>query len=75
MVELQEKCKELDLDIIVIQESRLHKDQKDPVIPGYTLFRSDRKNKQGGGLLSYIRKSLRFEKNKAECKDGAEIQC
>ena len=72
--ELCERCKDLDLDILLIQESKLRDEQKaDPQIPGYTSIRVDRKNRQGGGLISFVRKSLGFERNTDECKNGTEV--
>ena len=72
--ELRERCKDLDLDIVLIQESKLRDDQKaDPQIPGYATIRVDRKNRQGGGLISFVRKSVSFERNTDECKNGTEV--
>ena len=56
----------------MIQESKLSKGKESPLIPGFAPIRVDRKNKQGRGLISYV-KNLRFEKNSEESKDATEV--
>ena len=70
--ELRLKADELDLDVILIQESKLEAQHSTPKIIGYSSIRSDRKKRAGGGLMSYIRTSLTHEKRKDECKDATE---
>jgi len=72
--ELRDRTKALDLDILLIQETHLKEDDKTPTIDGYTAIRADRKGgMEGGGLISYIRTSLTFERIKDEAKNGTEI--
>ena len=72
--ELRDRTKALDLDIILIQETHLKEDDKTPTIDGYTAIRADRKGgMEGGGLISYIRSSLTYERIKDEAKNGTEI--
>ena len=70
--ELRETAKDLDLDILLIQESKLTEDHDTPTIPGYGSIRVDRKNKQGGGIISFIRSSLTHQRLKNEAKDATE---
>lgn len=50
-------------DIICITETWLNTsiDSNIVLLPGYTFFRKDRKNKRGGGVGCYVRKSLSCE--------------
>jgi ribonuclease HI/exonuclease III len=86
--ELREKAKDLDLDIILIQETKLNDNIKTHpgsykkeerlrtgvTIPGYATIRVDRKGKggAGGGLISYIKLSLTYERIKDEAYDTTE---
>ena len=42
IAELQQELKEQNIDIALIQETKLHPDTKDPIIPDYTTYRLDR---------------------------------
>src|SRR6188508_3100955 len=42
LVELHPQLKEQNIDIALIQETKLHPDAKDPIIPDYTAYRLDR---------------------------------
>ena len=74
ILELRQRAVDDDIDIILIQETHLEKRHSTPSIPDYSAFRTDRKNKEGGGIISYIKKSLIFEKRLEQSKDGTEIQ-
>ena len=69
---LRERAKDLDLDVLLIQESQLSENSKTPSIIGYTPIRVDRKNKAGGGIISYIKNYMIFAKEKDEIKDATE---
>ena len=60
--ELRDRVKDLDADVLLIQETKL-RGKPTPRIPGYKeAMRSDRVVAEGGGLLSYVRETLVFEK-------------
>jgi endonuclease/exonuclease/phosphatase family metal-dependent hydrolase len=76
MWELRNKAMEQDLDIILIQETKL-KEGRDETVPGfsipnYTSIRVDRKDRDGGGLISYIKTTLTHEHIKDEACDTTE---
>ena len=50
----------LDLDVLCISETWLHKEigDKEVSIDGYDIIRKDRTNKRGGGVCVYVRSSL-----------------
>ena len=74
--ELQLRLKEDDYDVCVIQETKLLKENKTPTVEGYTSLRKDRKNQDGGGgLMTFIKKSLAFETIRDATKDSTETQC
>ena len=61
--------------MILIQESHLKPGLSEPSIPGYGKpFRSDRANKDRGGLIIYLKDSLIFRKVREENKSGTELQ-
>ena len=72
--ELKIRLREEDIDICMIQETKLRPDNNTPRIEGYVSFRSDRKSQGGGGLLTYIKDSLVFLKKTDGIEDGTEIQ-
>ena len=66
---------DIEPDIIGITESS-HKDMVDAELipPGYVMFRKDRQERMGGGVIMYIKDSiqayeLQMEK-KAECEEA-----
>ena len=73
MEELRTLVKDLNIDVITIQESHLKPTAKVPSIPGYSPIAAPRKNKDGGGLLSYVAKSITFQKIKDESKNATEV--
>ena len=71
--ELQTQLEALNIDVCLIQESKLTRGSIAPYFPGYKSIRSDRKvTKKGGGLLSLIKESLVFEKVHEGWKGGTE---
>ena len=62
--ELKLLVKELQPDIITIQETKLKKYNKTPQIPTYSAIRTDRANGKGGGLLTYIKHNITFSDTK-----------
>ena len=72
MYELRERAKSDDLDVIMVQESQLNAKQETPAIPNYTPFRVDRKGKSKGGLISFVKNSLIYERVVDRCKDATE---
>ena len=53
--ELEMRLKKRDIDLAMIQESKLGKGQRTPHIKGYIAMREDRQGARGGGLINYIR--------------------
>ena len=64
MAELNSLVEELDVDVILIQETKLTNKSKTPVLHGYTAVRQDRPNTEfpGGGLLTYVKQDMAFRK-------------
>lgn len=60
LTELQDLINTKQADIITVQETKLQTHHKTPVIPNYTPYRTDRPHKQGGGLVTYIHKTITF---------------
>ena len=58
MVELEEMVRRLEIDIIMIQESKLRSLDKDPRISGYSTIRKDRDVGMGGGLVTFIKEDI-----------------
>ena len=51
----------LNVDIIACTETWFHKDISDCYIniPNYDIFRCDRRDRKGGGVCVYVKKSLK----------------
>ena len=60
MVELEDKSRLLDLDIIMIQETKLCSKDKVPSIIGYATVRNDRGEGRGGGLITFIKDDIPY---------------
>ena len=60
MVELEDKSRFLDLDIIMIQETKLCSKDKVPSIKGYATVRKDRGEGRGGGLITFIKDDIPY---------------
>ena len=63
-----------NIDICAVQESKLRKNNKTPIIEGFATLRKNRKVLNVGGLLLYIRNDLTFEKLQSAEQEGLEIQ-
>ena len=74
IIELRQRVADNNIDIVLVQESKLGKDSETPKIPGYDGQKTVRSNKEGGGLITYFKKSIIFEKKKAQIKDATESQ-
>jgi hypothetical protein len=64
ILELQQLTKEQNIDIITIQETKLKLANKLPSIPSFTAVRQDRNDKEGGGLLTFIKNDITFSELK-----------
>jgi hypothetical protein len=53
-------AKDLNADIITIQESKLTKQSKTPHIQEYTTLRKDHNLDKGGGLLTFVKNKITF---------------
>lgn len=61
LAELTRLVREVDLDVVLIQESKLSSGDQTPKLPGFAVARRDRPSgPKGGGLLTYVRKDLPF---------------
>ena len=72
LVELSSNLHNADIDICLIQESKLEKGNPDPVVKGYVTMRADRRNK-GGGLVALVKDSIKCEKLARNEKNGTEV--
>lgn len=48
-----------DLDVVMLSETRLNDNHRDPILVGYSIYRTDRPNGVGGGTAIFVRKSIR----------------
>ena len=62
LTELGEFLKRHNVKVVVIQESKLSSNSKAPSIQNFTTVRKDRRQVQGGGLLTLIHKSINFSR-------------
>ena len=60
MVELEYQIRKFNLDIIMIQETKLRALDKNPAIKGYSTVRKDRGVGSGWGLLFFIKEDIPF---------------
>jgi ribonuclease HI len=78
--ELIDAAGRLDLDVICLQESKLTGKSPPPKIPGYDLHRKDRavprgsKPVRGGGLLTFVKNSIKSLNVPTRSRDALEIQ-
>jgi len=61
-LELQSRLHKDNIDVCLVQETKLLKRSSTPSMKGYTPYRSDRTNILGGGLIAYVKKDLDFQK-------------
>ena len=74
-LELQDRLVKDDIDICLIQESKLSENSRTPRFQGYVGIRADRKLKNiGGGLLTLIKSSLIYETLDPVAIEGTETQ-
>ena len=72
--ELEERLNKDEIDICLIQETKLKEGRdKTPVIPGYKFIRSDRTGASGGGLAILVKKNISYEEVKRAQKGGTEV--
>ena len=62
LTELGEFLKRHNVKVAVIQESKLSSNSKTPSIQNFTTVQKDRRQGQGGGLLTLIHKSINFSR-------------
>ena len=72
--ELRERLLHEDIDVCVVQESKLKKNLNSPKIYGYnTILRADRKGMMaGGGLIIYAKNSIIFENIQSSTVEGTD---
>ena len=74
-IELQDRLSSEDIDICLVQETKLTEKSRTPKFEGYTCIRADRNLKNaGGGLLTIIKTSLVYEKLDSTAIDATESQ-
>jgi exonuclease III len=71
--ELKDRLISKDIDICMIQESKLRIGDPTPRILGYAALRDDRKALNGGGLITYIKDSLIFERIGYYTRSATEV--
>jgi len=72
--ELQEYLVKNDIDVCLIQETKLKTERdRTPVIDGYKFLRSDRIGANGGGLATLVKKNISYEEVLRAQKGGTEI--
>ncbi|KAJ3641934.1 hypothetical protein Zmor_028404 [Zophobas morio] len=57
--ELEEFMEDHQLDAILVNETNLLWDSRDPKMPGYTLHRTERRDGNGRGTAIYVRKEIK----------------
>jgi hypothetical protein len=65
---------DLKVDVCLIQETKLKQKFNTPHLKGYVaVMRSDRADAQGGGLITYVKKSVHVQPLTKVQKDGTEV--
>ena len=59
--ELRDMLINSSIDVYAVQKSKLRKNQKMPIIEGFTTIFKDRKEFNGGGLLLFTSNNLTLE--------------
>ena len=70
LTELGEFLKRYNVKVVVILESRLSSNSKTPSIQNFTTVRNDRRQGQGGGLLTLILLSINFSRKPESPETG-----
>ena len=70
LTELGEFLKRHNVKVVVIQESKLSSNSKTPSIQNFTTVRKDRRQGQGGGLLTLIHKLINFSRKPESPETG-----
>ena len=74
LAELPHVLQTHDIDVLLVQETHLKPDEPDPKINGYVSYRGrDRTAMKGGGIITYIKDSLKHEKLAKNRKNGTEV--
>ena len=60
MVELEDRIRHTEIDLIMIQESKLCSKDRNTSLPGYSTIRKDREYGRGGGLITFIKEDIPF---------------
>lgn len=66
MPELERCVQEYDIDVVVLQESKLMGKNRTPQLIGFTAVRQDRSGREGsverrgGGLLTYVKSDIPY---------------
>jgi hypothetical protein len=58
--ELNDFVKTHDVDILLVQETKLNPDSKTPLIQNFSAIRKDRTSNKGGGLITYVKTNITF---------------
>lgn len=58
--ELETLVNSEDVDVILLNETRLEPGNPDPKIPGFNLHRTDRTVEKGGGTAIYVSNAIRY---------------
>lgn len=74
--ELANRLKERSIDICVIQRSKLTKRDNTPRMKGYNaILRTDRPTIWGGGLITYAKEDIVYDKVGTAFNEATEAQC
>ena len=70
--------KDRDIDVLLVQETKLHPSASDPSLPGYAAIRRDRPSGGpiGGGLMTFVKKDIPYRVVNAYAGDeeyGTEV--
>ena len=60
MVELEDRTQHTEINMIMIQRSKLCSRDRIPYLPGYSTIRKDREYGRGGELITFIKEDINF---------------
>ena len=72
-LELESRLRSDNIDVCLVQETKLMKSSTTPRMTGYTAYRADRQNITGGGLIAYVKRDLDFQKIGHRSKTATEV--